>query len=277
MVKLKNIFCRYFVIEPYLEDWGYMKKEYFDQIRLSRGMTLEKLSELTEIPVGTLSKISSGSSKPSYHNMCLIANALNCSLDDFTDVVDSSLTKDELYVLNEYRCLNNHGKEFIKQLLYLESELSNIMNDSKKKIVECFIPTGISGDGGFWESCNVSLIEIADNKQYNNFDFCIKMVSDAFCPVFFQNDYLAVSSRFPKNGDTAIFLHDNRQYLRKYYRGDNSIKLVPLIENAREFELPDLREFVCIGTVLTVLHDEVNVVSENMYRKNIYDKKSYEK
>ncbi len=250
-----------------------MNKEYFDDLRLKKNMTLESLSEETGIPVGTLSKISSGCSKPSYHNMCLIAKALGCSLDDFTDLIDSSLTEDERELLDTYRTLNNHCKENIRYIIDLETEISSRHSTGCKSILECFVPTGIYGDNSFYESCNIELIEFSNLVLNGNADFAIKVVTDALGPVFYQNDILIIGYRFPVNGETAIFLHNHRQYVRKYYRTDNGVKLVALNEHSRNFEIADLYEFVCVGTVLTVLRGDVSIIETNKHKKIIGAKK----
>lgn len=250
-----------------------MNKEYFAELRLKKGKTLEGLSEATGIPVGTLSKISSGCSKPSYHNMCLIAKELGCSLDDFTDMVDSTLTEDEWELLSGYRTLSNHSKEFMRFIIDLESEISKYHSEGNKVRTECFVPTGIYGDGAFYESCIIDVIEFSSIEESAKVDFAIKIVTDTLGPAFFQNDILLMSYRFPANGETAIFMHNHKQYIRKYYRTNTGIKLVGVSECSRNFEISDLREFVCIGTVLTVLRGEATVITPNKHRKIIGDRK----
>ena len=250
-----------------------MNKEYFDGIRLKKGKTLEALSEATGIPVGTLSKISSGRSRPSYYNMCLIAKELDCSLDDFTDMINSKLTEDERELLTKYRTLNNHSKEIIGFIIDLETRVSRGHSEGDKSIMECFVPTGIYGDGAFYESCNVDVIEYTNIDKDEKAEFAIKVVTDTLSPVFFRNDILLMSHRFPMNGEIAIFMHNHKQYIRKYYRTDSTIKLVGVSEYSRTLENCDLRDFVCIGTVLTVLRGEVTVITQNKYRKIIGERK----
>ena len=52
------------------------------QVKNEKKITNEKLSELTGIPLSTLSKILAGiSDSPKLSNMVLIAHALDCTLD----------------------------------------------------------------------------------------------------------------------------------------------------------------------------------------------------
>lgn len=250
-----------------------MNKEYFDGLRLKNGITLEGLSEATGIPVGTLSKISSGCSKPSYHNMCLIAKELGCSLDDFTDIIDSRLTEGERELLNKYRTLNNHSKELVNYIIDLEAKVSKGHSEGNKSIIECFVPTGIYGDGSFYESCNVDIIEYTNIDDDVNAEFAIKMITDTLGPVFFRNDILLMSNRFPMNGEIAIFMNNHKQYIRKYYCTDKGIKLVGINDYSRNIENCNLKDFVCIGTLLTVLRGEVRMITPNKYKKIIGTKK----
>lgn len=56
------------------------------EIMKDRKYTLEELSELSGIPLSTLSKITSGiTPNPRYDTMAAIAQALNCSLDEFSE------------------------------------------------------------------------------------------------------------------------------------------------------------------------------------------------
>ncbi len=250
-----------------------MNKEYFDELRFKKGMTLEVLSEATGIPVGTLSKISSGRSKPSYHNMCLIAKELGCSLDFFTDMVDSTLTEEEWELLTAYRKLNNHSKEFMKFIIDLETEISSEKYDSDKATIECFVPTGIYGDGAFYESCLIDIIEYSKSEIDVSADFAIRIVTDTLSPTFFQNDILLMNYRFPSNGETAIFMHNHKQYIRKYYRADNKVKLVGVNDFSKNIEVSDLHDFVCIGTLVTVLRGNTSVVTPSKCKKIIGDRK----
>ena len=61
---------------------------YLDRIKLlknERKMTNDQLSELSGIPLGTLSKILAGmSDSPKLSNMVAICSALDCSLVQYT-------------------------------------------------------------------------------------------------------------------------------------------------------------------------------------------------
>ena len=245
-----------------------MNRNLFYEIRQEKGVTIERLSELTGIPIGTLSKISSGLTKPSYQNMCLIAQALGCSLDDFTDKIDTGISEDERFLLNEYRMLSNHSKGFIKNIIDMQVEISRTHSGETGagKILECFVPTAINGDGSFHESCTIDIIEVYKIDDGAG-DFAVRIVSDTLCPVYFKNDILIMKYSFPVNGETAIFMNNHRMYIRKFFRNEDKIRLVALNDFSRDIELFDLNDFTCVGTVATLLRGNVSVIATDKYKK----------
>ena len=62
-----------------------MNHKKIKEIMKAQGYTIEMLSLISNIPVGTLSKIISGiTANPRYETLSAIAKALNCSLDEFS-------------------------------------------------------------------------------------------------------------------------------------------------------------------------------------------------
>ncbi len=65
-----------------------MGLERIKDIRKSKGMTIEELSEKSGVPVSTIKKISAGiTQNPNLETVRAIARALNCTLDDFDDPI----------------------------------------------------------------------------------------------------------------------------------------------------------------------------------------------
>lgn len=98
------------------------------KIKSERKITNEKLSELTGIPLGTLSKIMAGiSDSPKLSNMVLIASALGCSLDYIVsgtpeNTNNYTLVDEEISVIENYRQLDTHGKELLAMVAAKELE-----------------------------------------------------------------------------------------------------------------------------------------------------------
>lgn len=89
---------------------------------------MSALSELTGIPLGTLSKILAGmSDSPKLVNMISICQVLGCSLDYLVTGVPENhnnylLSDEEIRMIENYRKLDAHGKEMTSLIIYKESE-----------------------------------------------------------------------------------------------------------------------------------------------------------
>lgn len=106
------------------------------KIKSERKITNEKLSELTGIPLGTLSKIMAGiSDSPKLSNMVLIASALGCSLDYIVsgtpeNTNNYTLVDEEISVIENYRQLDTHGKELLAMVAAKELERIGMVSEN---------------------------------------------------------------------------------------------------------------------------------------------------
>ena len=98
------------------------------KIKSERRITNDKLSEMTGIPLGTLSKILAGiSDSPKLSNMLAICRALDCSLDYIVSGTPENhhnytLTDGEIALVEHYRRLDSHGSELVALVLDKEYE-----------------------------------------------------------------------------------------------------------------------------------------------------------
>ena len=103
---------------------------YLDRIKLlknERKMTNDQLSELSGIPLGTLSKILAGmSDSPKLSNIVAICSALDCSLEYIVsgtpeNTNNYTLGKEEIRLIEEYRLLDRFGKELVETVISMEA------------------------------------------------------------------------------------------------------------------------------------------------------------
>ena len=103
------------------------------KIKSERKITNEKLSDLTGIPLGTLSKILAGiSDSPKLSNMVLIADALGCTLDYIVsgtpeNTNNYTLSADEIAFIEDYRQLDGHGRELVSMVAHKELDRVGIL------------------------------------------------------------------------------------------------------------------------------------------------------
>lgn len=102
--------------------------ERIKRIKSEKKITNDRLSELTGIPLGTLSKILAGiSDSPKLSSIVAIAEALDCSLDYLVSGIPQNtnnftLSFEEITMIEEYRALDSHSKEVARMVISKEKE-----------------------------------------------------------------------------------------------------------------------------------------------------------
>ena len=102
-------------------------------IKSEKKITNERLSELTGIPLGTLSKLLAGiNDSPKLSNVVAIANALGCTLDYLVSGIPQNdnnytLSVEEIEWIEQYRSLDSYGKELVN--LVTQKEVERVLGD----------------------------------------------------------------------------------------------------------------------------------------------------
>ena len=100
--------------------------ERIKKLKSSRKITNDKLSEMTGIPLGTLSKLLAGiSDSPKLSNIVAISRALDCSLDWLiTGVPENTnnytLEPEEMTLVESYRELDSYGRALTLAVMDME-------------------------------------------------------------------------------------------------------------------------------------------------------------
>jgi len=90
-----------------------MGLEIINKLKKEKGLTNEALSLQSGVPLGTLSKITSGITKdPKLETLKALARVLGCKLDDFDDTDNSqeSIDPKEVQLVENYKKLNSIAK-----------------------------------------------------------------------------------------------------------------------------------------------------------------------
>ena len=110
-----------------------MQETYLERIKKLKSaqkITNDKLSEMTGIPLGTLSKLLAGiNDSPKLANIVAIAQALGCSLDWMINGIPENtnnytLTDEEIALIEDYRLLDQYGR--ILGIVYLDKTDINL-------------------------------------------------------------------------------------------------------------------------------------------------------
>ena len=255
------------------------------KIKSEKKITNDKLSELTGIPLGTLSKILAGiSDSPKLSNIVAIADALDCSLNYLlTGVPENNnnytLSAEEISLIDAYRSLDNYGKELTRLVVdkerdrvsaekYVES--NNFVKPTKKEVsssakilsrIDTRVPNSpdvkrrsillynlpvSAGPGVYLDDTASEEINIPDNDKTQTADFALRINGDSMEPRFHDGDILLVEdSNYVEVGELGIFILDGNGYFKKY-GGDRLISINP---EYSDILLKDYAEAVCCGRV----------------------------
>lgn len=111
-----------------------MLYEEMTKWRKLRGLSLEELAVKSSVPLSTLKKVMSGNTpNPQIETVQAIADALDCTLDDFIpDKKHESYSYDELNIIYQYRNTDKYGKEAIKSISNIEFERCKNINSDEQ-------------------------------------------------------------------------------------------------------------------------------------------------
>ena len=261
---------------------------YIDRIKLLKGekkITNDRLSELTGIPLGTLSKILAGiSDSPKLSNIVAICGALECSLDYILTGVEENtnnftLDAGEISLIENYRRLDKHGKEIVGLVLNKEYErvtdvygasyegevaqsskmirkdlmimsrgsaIKNAPGFSKRAIDLYDMPVS-AGTGMYITDMDSTTINIPDTAQSAGADYALRINGNSMEPKYRDGDILLVEDTDTLEfGELGIFILDGDGYFKRY-EGDRLISLNP---DYAPILLSNFAEVTCCGRVV---------------------------
>lgn len=253
--------------------------ERIKKIKSEKKITNEKLSEITGIPLGTLSKITAGiSDSPKLSNIVSIADALGYSLDYIVKGIpennhNCTLSKDELALIEKYRELDVHSRELVSMVVEKEaqrvsspiaSELvyrSLAKTEKKTSTAKIIEPRAIgakrtimlynlpvsAGTGVYLDDTEADTITVTDTERTRTADFALRISGDSMEPRFHDGDVVLVEDTDSVEvGELGIFVLDGNGYFKKY-GGDRLISLNP---DYADILLRGYTEMVCCGRVV---------------------------
>ena len=257
-----------------------MEYTYIDrlkQIKSERRITNDQLSEMTGIPLGTLSKILAGiSDSPKLSNIVAICAALECSVDYIlTGIPENTnnytLSDKEIALVENYRKLDPHSRELVAMVISKESERESVGNErgfrgqiiaggasvrgaamksavglSRRKISLYDLPVS-AGTGVYLTDTESVEINIPDNSETSAADFALRIKGNSMEPKYRDGDVLLVEEcDSVEYGELGIFILDGDGYFKKF-GGDRLISLNPDYE---PILLKNFDEIICCGRVV---------------------------
>jgi len=221
------------------------------QVKNEKKITNEKLSELTGIPLSTVSKILAGiSDSPKLSNMVLIARALDCTLDY---IVSGTPQNNNNYTLNEkeiefieiYRQLDFYGKDLVEVVAQKELDRVGVITEN----VNCSA-NACEGSAEANKSAKILAMPSSVVSDFS-YDFTKKSILLYDLPVsagpgVYLDDELAEPISIPMNERTesvsfALRISGNSME-PKYHDGD-----IVLVENTESVNVGELGIFILDG------------------------------
>ncbi len=252
--------------------------ERIKKIKNERKITNDQLSEMTGIPLGTLSKILAGiSDSPKLVNIVAIADALGCTLDYIVSGVSENtnnytLSPDEICLVENFRHLDAHGCELVKMVV--EKELERTAPNMKKgsstvviskssvarkisymeaagslarRTVPVYSLPVSAGPGVYIDDTSTEEISIPDNEKTAACDFALRISGNSMEPVYHNGDLVLVEDcDSVEVGELGIFVLDGDGYFKKF-GGDRLISLNP---EYGDILMKNYAEAVCCGRVI---------------------------
>lgn len=262
---------------------------YIDRIKKIKNekkITNDKLSELTGIPLSTLSKIMAGiSDSPKLANIVSIADALDCSLDYIVNGTpenhnNCTLSTEELSLIELYRKLDSHSKELVVMVANKESQravginaaASSARKDTRvsktakifpavnsasgfaKRSILLYDLSVSAGTGVYLDDADTEEITIPENEKTRSADFALRINGNSMEPKYRDGDIVLVEDTdFVEVGELGIFVLDGNGYFKKF-GGD---RLISLNEDYGDILLDGYTEIVCCGRVVGKLKKRV--------------------
>ena len=265
---------------------GKANESYIDRIKKLKNekkITNEQLSELTGIPLSTMSKLLAGiSEQPKLVNVVAIARALGCSLDylvngdgecDHATGNRYILAPDEAAMIEDFRTLDTHGKQLTllvigkeKERLYPRTAVQTTQTSrilpsphidmfdaqseerpaAKRAILLYDMPVS-AGTGIDLTEEYAGELMIPNNDQTRDADFALRISGNSMEPKFRDGDILLVhSTTEAQQGELGIFVLDGAGYFKKH-GGDRLLSLNPAYA---PIMLNDYRDVKCVGRVI---------------------------
>ena len=273
-----------------------MELTYIDRIKLLKSekkITNDKLAELTGIPLGTLSKIMAGiSDSPKLSNIIAICDALECSLDYIVSGKEENhnnytLTESEMRLMEDYRKLDDHGRELVALVVDKEAERAE-----SQSYGEVMRPTGVivagkgrstsrpvafpgsvkersdsmykqngfgkrpvilyelpvsAGTGMFLDGVGKNTIMIPDNAKTGDADYALRISGNSMEPKYHNGDVLLVEETDMVEVGEAGIFILDGAGYFKIFGGDRLISLNP---EYSDIPLRDFSEVACCGKVV---------------------------
>ena len=232
------------------------------EIRKSKKMKIETLSQKSGVPISTLKKILSGATKdPEIDTIKAIARALECTLEDFDDNSNlKNYSAVEKKLIADYRKLDDHSKEVVQVVIRKELERNipsepnydNIIPIKKYQVPYYDMPVS-AGTGNPLDEEYPEKIDLAEQPPKGT-DFIVRVSGDSMEPTYHDGDKLFVKEQPSiEVGDIGIFVVNGNAYVKE-------LGIDKLISHNEKYPDIIINEYItskCCGKVLGICEEKI--------------------
>lgn len=224
-------------------------------------MTQKDMSLSLRVSVVTVQCWERGTKIPSAPAIVALANLFDVSADYLLGIESGNIpvvSEEEQALLDDFRILDNHGKEAVSLLCSLEK--SRVLEAAKQSVVPTrFIPLystpSAAGISAPLDDDDFEMIPVSETTPHGA-DFAVHIQGESMLPYIHDGDVVYVSRHSElKVGDVGIFSVDGAMYCKQYYIDeDKNLTLVsanPAFQHTNVFVSADSGSSVrCYGKVL---------------------------
>ena len=230
------------------------------EIRKSKKMKIETLSQKSGVPISTLKKILSGATKdPQIDTIKAIARALECTLEDFDDNSNlKNYSAVEKKVIADYRKLDDHSKEVVQVVIRKELERNipsepnydNIIPIKIYQVPYYDMPVS-AGTGNPLDEEYPEKVDLTEQPPKGT-DFIVRVSGDSMEPTYHDGDKLFVKEQPSiEIGEIGIFVVDGNAYVKE-------LGVDRLISHNEKYSDIIINEYIrneCCGKVLGICEE----------------------
>ena len=230
------------------------------EIRKSKKMKIETLSQKSGVPISTLKNILSGATKdPQIDTIKAIARALECTLEDFDDNSNlKNYSAVEKKLIADYRKLDDHGKEVVQVVIRKELERNipsepnydNIIPIKIYQVPYYDMPVS-AGTGNPLDEEYPEKVDLTEQPPKGT-DFIVRVSGDSMEPTYHDGDKLFVKEQPSiEIGEIGIFVVDGNAYVKE-------LGVDRLISHNEKYSDIIINEYIrneCCGKVLGICEE----------------------
>ena len=222
-----------------------MLSKRLKEILNEKKISLEYYSQMSGVPMETLRNIYYGrTSNPNIKTVMAMAEALDMTINSLLGVENTG-NHEERKLMNYYRSCGLHGKNIIMNIAKYEASLMIQEEESMRQHkVPCLKSHQDIFHGRLYDPENPYEIYTNKKEAYMAFE---TMVNDT-APTYCKGDIILLENRFPASGEHAVFVKDEKVFVKIYFEKKDGYYLKPIHRIGSEIHLKKLDNIECLGT-----------------------------